>query len=387
MNKNMRDLQMQIDEHVKRAELFMSAENPDSEKAAAELDAADELQKQLDTAQRIEDARKKNLPTAVLAIEPEEKTVNGYGIMAKLLRGRPLSSAELDAISAADDAEQKALVTGTNARNGENYLCPEDIENDIKEYRKSYKQMRDFVNVEPTSALSGKCFYAQTPEAGLVPFDDGNEIDASSDPNFIPVPWTIAWYGALIPVSQILEEAEAVNLKNYINKWFVRRAVISENTAIFRALSTIKQAVELVGVAAVKGAINTDIDPSCLIGGVVITNQTGFNTLDQEVDENGRGLLQPDPSQPDRKLLKGLRIEVFADTELANLDERHAPIFIGDIKSAITLKEFKRRMVAVSSHFAFNKAQDVFRIIEGFSAVPMDPTSFIFGALRAIENS
>lgn len=386
MNKNMRDLQARIKKHIETAELYMSAQTPDIEKAAAEMDAADELQQQLDAAKRLEDAKKKNLPGAVLTPEPEEKKVSGYGIMAKLLRGRPLSEAEMTAI-AADDEQQKALITGDNSTQGENYLCPDDVEHDIKEYRKTYKQARDFITVEPTKCLNGRLHYATNPNAGLVAFDDGDELDSSGEPNFVPVPWTIKWYGALLPVSQILEEAEAANLKSYLNQYFVRRAVITENTKIFAALKSGYNSgtpMEIVGIAGMKSAINKELDPSCLIGGVIITNQSGFDYLDQEIDENGRAVLQPDPTQPTRMLFKGiLPVEVFADAELPNIDATHAPVFIGRTKSGCTMKEFERLKVAVSAHYRFGKGQTTFRIQEGIDVVSTDPTAYIYGSLAA----
>ncbi len=386
MNKKMRELQEKIQKHVDAAELYMSTATPDSEKAAAELDAADELQKQLDLEKRLEEKKRANLPTAVLNPAPEQ-SVNGYGILAKLLRGRQLTEAELNAVAASSEQQEKALISGTNAANGENYLCPEDIEHDIKEYRKSYKQARDLVTVEPTTALSGKCHYAANPTAGLVKFDDGDALDSASDPSFIPVPWTIEWYGALIPVSQILQEAEAANLRAYINKWFVRRAVITENSLIFNALRTGYDSgtpMAISGVAGMKSVVNKSLDPSCLIDGVIITNQSGFDCLDQEVDDSGRSVLQPDPTQPTRMLFKDvLPIEVFADAELENIDATHFPVFVGSIKAGCTMKEFQRMRLAVSSHFAFNKGQDVFRVQEGIAVVSTDKSAYVYGSLTA----
>ena len=140
----------------------------------------------------------------------------------------------------------------------------------------------------------------------------------------------------------------------------------------------------ITGVAGLKSVINKELDPSCLIGGVILTNQSGFDCLDQEVDETGRAVLQPDPTQPTRMLFKGiLPVEVFSDAILPNIDATHFPIFVGRTKSGCTMKVFSRLKVAVSAHYRFGNGQTTFRVQEGFAVVSTDASSYVYGSLTA----
>ncbi len=91
---------------------------------------------------------------------------------------------------------------------------------------------------------------------------------------------------------------ETAGLIAYLNNWFsVKNAIYSENKDIFAALKASKSAKELASLDALGESLNLDLDPACLVGGVVVTNQTGWNVMDKAKDANGRPMLQPDPRQ------------------------------------------------------------------------------------------
>jgi len=386
MNKKMKELLAQIDGKVASAQALMEA--GETEKAAACMDEADKLQRDYDTEERIYNAQKRQVPAKPQPAhggeeeddgEGKEKSVSGFALIAKCLRGQPFTEDELEAITPEPEVA-KALLTGTNAANGESYLIPEDVDNKINELRRRFVSAKELVTEMPTTVLSGSFTWENGAPVGLVAFDDGNDIPASDEPKFKNVKFAISFKGAIIPISNILTAVEAAGLTAYLNRWFVKKAVISENADIFAELKNGKEAKALTGMDDLQESLNLDLDPDCLIGGVIATNQTGFNLMDKEKDANGRKLLQPDPAKPTGKLFKGLPVKVYSDAQLPNVDGK-APVFYGDTKAGVWFIGFQYTFFASSAHAGFKKNQTLLRVIEGYDVIAADKEAYCYGLL------
>ena len=376
MTKRMRELLDQIQKKHAEAKTYMvEGEGRDLTKAEALMNEADDLQKEYDLEERAEKAAKAGVPADVQGVVETEKKANGFQLIAKLMHRKPLS-----------DVEKTALISGTNAANGETYLVPEDVRAEINEMRKSYVSARDIVTVETTDALAGSITYEAGTPAGLADFDDGDEIPEETGINFVLKKFAIAWKGKLIPVSRILLGAAKDNLMAYLNRWFVRNAVITENAKIF---DTLKNGYNsgtpkaIAGWKELKKSITVDLDPSCLIDGVIVTNQSGFAALDAEEDADGRPVLQPNPAHPTEKLFQGLRVKVFPDAQLPNIDGTHFPMIYGATKAGATFVEHENLEFAISEHYLFNKNQNCLRVVEGFDVMSTDTGAYIYGSFTA----
>lgn len=293
---------------------------------------------------------------------------NGFTAMAKLALRKPLTEAE------------NALITG--GTDGENYLVPEDVELAIRERRKTYMSAKELTNVVPTKTLSGSFLYEKGSPAGLTDFTDGEEIETETNPQFEPKKWAIHNFGKIIPVSKILLGAEQAGLMGYLDRWFVKNSIISENAAIFASLKKDKTAKTYSGLVSLNSALNKELDPSALIGGVIVTNQSGFDIMDSELDKNGRPLLTVDLSNPTGKKFKGLPIKVFSDAQLPN-ETKGSPIFCGNILEGITFMEKKGLEFATSEHAFFGKNQLAIRVIEGFDVFQADADAYLYGLISA----
>lgn len=375
MTKKMRELQDQIQQLHKDADSYMDGENKDLAKAEALLDEADALQKEFDLLARKAKAGKAAAEAAADQMpEPTTEKANGFKAMAKALNGQAMDEAE------------KALISGDAAENGENLLIPEDVRLEINELRKSYVSARSIVTVEPTSALTGSVNYENGAPAGLTEFEDGAAISEEGAPDFVRKSFKIKHFGKLIPISRILLGAEKAGLLGYLNRWFVKNAVISENAAIFGALKAgynggTPKAV--AGWKALKKSINVDLDPSCKVAGFIVTNQSGFAALDEEEDNNGRPILQQNPANPTEKTFQGLAVHVFPDAQLPNIDGTHFPIIYGDVKAGATFVDYQALEFATSEHYGFNKNQNYMRVIEGFDVMSTDTSAYIYGSFSA----
>ena len=286
----------------------------------------------------------------------------------------------------AAETEKAALVSGTNSENGETYLVPEDVKAEINELRKSYVSAKPLVTVEQTDALAGSVTYEAGTPAGLDDFDDGETVPEESGIKFILKKFAIAWKGKLIPVSRILLGAAKASLMNYLNRWFVKNAVLSENQKIFATLKAgynggAPKAV--AGWKALKKSINKDLDPSCKIDGVIITNQSGWACLDEEEDKDGRPVLKDNPSHVTEKMFQSLPVYVFPDSHLPNIDDTHFPVIYGSTKAGATFVEHQNLEFAISEHFLFNKNQNCLRVIEGFDVMSADTGAYIYGSFTA----
>ncbi len=372
MNKRMRELQQQIAQKSTEAKGYTEGESKDIAKAQALLEDIKELQKELDVLADLEKVNKGAVPTD--PVQGEEKKASGFKALIKMLTKKPM------------DDKEKALISGENAASGENYLLPEDVRLEINELRKSYVSARDLVTVENTNMLTGSVNYEDGEITDLVEFTDGEDLGNVEDPKFVQKKFTIRWFGGLIPISRILQGAEKGGLMGYLNRWFVRKAVRTENKDIFAKLKAgynggAPKAV--AGWEALKESITVDLDPACLIDGVIATNQSGWACLDKEKDGDGNPVLQPNPANPTQKLFQGLPVKVYANAELPNIDATHFPMFYGSTKAGCTMVVYDGMEFTVSEHFLFGKNQNCMRVIEGFDTMSTDTAAYIYGSFAA----
>ena len=363
MNKKMREILAAIES--KRVEAKSHLDSGDTEKAQGCMSEIDDLQKQYEVAEKLF-----KMEQAVVPDEPDsaQKKTDGFCAVAKMIRRERLND------------EEKALITGGTS--GENYIVPEDVRTAINELRRSYKSARELVTVEPVSELSGSLTSESGTPAGLASFTDGGVVAEESNPTFVLKAFAIKWYAKLIPISKILKGAERGGLMGYLNRWFVKNAILTENSAIFDTLKAGKTVKAVKGWEALKKSINTNLDPDVMYDAVIVTNQTGFALLDEEKDANGRPILTPDPTNPTQKLFQGLPIHVFADRLLPNVGGK-APMFYGSLKGGCTFMDYQSLEFAESDHYLFNKNQTCLRVMEGFDVISTDTDAYIYATFEA----
>lgn len=367
MNKQMRDLMGKIEAKRKEAQELLD-KGGKAEETKAVLAEIKDLQGQYEIAKELYDAEKAAVPEKT---EPEGKE-DGFAVIAKMLRKKSLTEAE------------NALISGGNATDGENYLIPEDVDVAIRELRKKYVSAKSLLTNMSTESLAGSFVFESGAPVGLTGFDDGDDIPLESNPTFVQKKFAISFMGKLIPISNILRGAEKAGLMQYINNWFVKNAILSENNKIFTALKTGKSVKALKGLQALKSSMNKDLDPSVLYDAVIVTNQTGFDAMGSETDAIGRPMLTPSIADPTRMTFDGIPIEVFPDAHLANVSSK-APIFYGSLKAGGYYIEKMGLEFAVSEHALFGKNQTALRVIEGFDVIQADTDAYIYGTYEPAD--
>lgn len=310
-------------------------------------------------------------------VKDASKKPDGFRAMIDVMKGRKLS----------DEAQE--LIQGGD--HGENYLIPEDVRLKINEMKKQYKSAKMLCNVMSTDGITGGFNFDDSSDDGLVDFDDGDVLDDSVAPSFVRKTFTIGYKGAFIPVSDLLKGNEKANLMQYLDGWFVRRAIKKENTDIFAKFKSSYNSgtpKSLADWKALASSINVDLDPAITGSSEfrIVTNQTGFDMLDKATDDIGRPILQPDPNDATIKRFKGHAITQFSDAQLPNIDSTHAPVIYGDTARALWFIENPSYQFASDGGkgIGFTKAQTLLRVIEGYDVMAAHTDDYIYGSI-AVE--
>ena len=228
------------------------------------------------------------------------------------------------------------------------FLVPEDIDHQIHELRRTLNPLADLFSVESVSTNSGWRIMDNAPETGMTAVDEMGEIPQSDQPSFAKVPYKLTKYAMWLPVSNELASDEVANLFAYLSRWIAKKGVITENILLLSILNGLAAEDVAAGgeLKAIKGVMNKTLDPAIALTSTIVTNQDGFDVLDNLEDKTGRPLLNPDPKTGTPRMANGRSIHIIGNNVLPTTDGK-APMFVGDLKQLATL--FKRNPMEVAS--------------------------------------
>ena len=289
--------------------------------------------------------------------------------LVKFLQGKKLSKEERDVLV--------ETTTPGEDQNSVAVIIPQDIYTEINELKRQYKPLKQFVDVQPTSTTSGSFVYenGDTIEP-FVDITEATEIGELMSPTLKQQKFAITDKGGILPISNTLLADEKGGLVKYINKWLARKSVVTDNRKILSILKVNGIQLNASTHAEIKSAINTKLDPELLAGTVIITNQNGFDIMDQWVDATGKPILQPNPTDPTKKMLSGINIEVYANTNIPDEDGA-SPVYIGNLEEAIKFMDREEMALAVSKEAGFTKNLTLIRAIQRDDVVTKDTKSYL----------
>ena len=245
-----------------------------------------------------------------------------------------------------------ALTEGGGTTPGEDggFLVPIDIDNSIKELKRELNPLAPLFSEESVTAPTGWRVIDTAPTTGMTAVNEMGTIPTDDQPVFGKVSYSLTKYGLRIPVSNELMNDEAANLMGYLSRWFAKKLVLTENGLLLTALKTLTASALTSGTitpdSAIKTILNKVLDPAISASAVILTNQSGFDALDQLTDEMGRGLLQPDPTNATLYRMFGRRVVAVSDAQLPNTSSK-PEFFIGDFKEFATM--FRKEGFEVAS--------------------------------------
>lgn len=338
------------------------------EEAHAKLNSLKDLENRIKEAETEEALTVMNKGNKVPLGTNEEMDVNR--IYNRVLLGKSITEEEKQFLNAAGTPGQ---VEATDGKGG--YLVPLEQFNQIKELRRNKVALKDYCNVLPVTSFKGTMPIESGTTGELIAFEELNEIN-KSDVDFAQVAYNVADYGDIIPISNTLLADEKANLTNYIGKRFTKKAINTENKkiiAILKALSP-KAAADYT---VINTALNVDLDPAISANAIIITNQTGFNFLDNLTDKQGRPLLDTNLQNTTQKIFKGRNIVVLSDV-LLPMNVKKAPVFVGDMTEFITFFDREGLELALSTEAGFTKNATYIRAIERFDVKKVDSDAMVY---------
>jgi HK97 family phage major capsid protein len=235
---------------------------------------------------------------------------------------------------------------GTPAGEEGGFLLPVDFDGKIKELQRSLVDLSKIFNSESVTAYSGwravQQAAAALPFAAFTEMGAGGGVAATEEPKWNQVLYTLVAYGGRIPVANDLLTDTPVNLMAYLAKWAGQKEIITKNSRILSLVNAISPSEAVTDLEnlfpAIKTALNKTLDPAISALAKIIVNQSGFNLLDQLVDGTGRPLLQPDPTQPTKRLFQGREVVVLSNAAQPDISGNTVTrIAIGDGMSFATL--------------------------------------------------
>lgn len=276
------------------------------------------------------------------------------------------------------------------------FTVPQDIQTDIHELRRTDDDLEQYVNVEPVSTLSGSRVFEV--DADSTPWDDvdeGEEFGEEETPKLKQIKYKIKKKGGILKVTRELLQDTAENILGFLNKWIAKKSRATRNAAILKKLAeiTTEKEVAISGYDDLKDVFNVTLDPAIASSSIVLTNQSGFNYLDKIKDERGDYILQHDVTDKSKMLLFGVypikkvsnkvlkNVEVKLDG--SNVSAYKYPIYMGDLKEAITLFDREKISIELSTEAGdlWAKDQTGIKVRDRFDVQAFDEEAVIKGEI------
>lgn len=305
------------------------------------------------------------------------------------------------------EEDQKILNMMTEAdpdESGESdggFTVPQDINTDIQELRRTENDLELYVNREPVNTLSGsRVIEIDADSTPWEDVDEGEEFPEESTPKFKQIKYKVGKKGGILKTTRELLQDTAENILAYLNKWIAKKSRATRNAAILKKLNEITGGKE-IAVASFddfKDVFNVTLDASIAPTSIVLTNQDGFNYLDKLKDGDGNYIMQPDVTDKTKMLLFGrYPIHVVSNKTLKSENVLKGgtgadkdtvtgykyPVFMGDLKEAITLFDREKITVELSTEAGDLWAKDLtgIKVRDRFDVQAVDEAAVVKGII------
>lgn len=400
MNKEMQKLLKAINDKKNEVKSLVNDGKLDKAKAAKE--ELRELQEKFDILFDLEDEERDGIEDKVAA--GAAKVIGGEKADKKNVVKAFVNIIKAGFLKTEPDEEDvkvykdalKSTVQPDADEKGIGVTIPEDIRTEIIELRRSSDNLEQYVNVEPVATKSGTRNIEADAES--TPFDNVDEaadFPEMDEPEFRQIEYKVKKKGGILKITAELLEDTAQNIMAYINKWIAKKTKATRNAMILKVLGEMTTGKEVVvsNLDSLKDIFNETLDPAIAATSIIITNQSGFNYLDKLKDEDGKYILQTDPTQKTKgKLLFGeypivkMSKKVLKSTPILDVDGQTVkgykhPIFCGDLKEAITL--FDRNVLTIDMNDKaaglWEKDMTGIKVRDRFDVQPVDEDAVVKG--------
>ena len=379
MNEKMKQLLADMDAKRNMAKNYMEGDAKDVDKALALLDEADRLEKEFDAEKRLADLQKEEADAKVKAAaakkeEPSEITKSFLEGVRKRFK------------------DYTGMREGSDVEGG--YIVPEDIVTQINQFKRAEFSLLPLVDYNRVSTNKGSRTYESKATAtAFGEMDEAGVIQQIENINFQPIKYNIKNYGGFLPVTnQLLQDTDAA-LQQTISRWFARKSVATSNSLILNILKS-KGEVALSGLTGIKKVLNVTLGQAYKSSSIILTNDDGLQWMDSLKDENGRYLLNPNPTDPIKLQLRAGATVVpitVAPNNILPTENNKIPFIIGDFKEAVAYWDRQQYILnasdiaSVGNVNAFAQNLTLFRALEREDACVKDPDSFVYGVIAVAQ--
>ncbi|PGU05114.1 phage major capsid protein [Bacillus cereus] len=387
MDKHEQELRQRIADLKAKAEEFNNSGK--YEDAKAKIEEAKNAKNELDNylaMNQIKVPEPVNSQTGAMPPAPVKNEDASYKeVFMKAIRGRNLSHEEASIMQ-----EYKAALSENKGEDG-GYIVPEDITTTINQLKQTTDSLEQYVNVQPVSTNKGARTLekraSSTPFAPLSEYGNPNAMQEISSPKFDRIPYAIDDYAGFLPVPNDLLSDTDQALESYLRSWIAKKSIATRNYLILQEINKLPKK-DLKDYNGLKTTLNVTLDPIFAVMANIITNQDGFNYLDQLEDKNGRPLLQPDPTNPTRKLFAGKPVVVLSNKTIAT-DAGKAPFIVGDLKEAIVLWDRQQLSIDMTKEGgnAWRSNTTEFRAIEREDVTLWDQEAVVYGQITIVAKA
>lgn len=276
------------------------------------------------------------------------------------------------------------------------FTVPEDVKTKIIELRRTSDDLEQYVNTEHVTTKSGSRVMEK--DADSTPWEDvdeGAEFTEGNTPQFTTIKYEIKKKGGILKTTRELLQDTAENILGYLNKWIAKKSRATRNAAILTVMGNTTKGKEITieTFDDLKDVFNVTLDPAIAASSVVITNQSGYNYLDKLKDSQGKYILQPDVTDKTKTMLFGVypvkkvSNKVLKNTEVKdgseNVTAYKYPVYMGDMKEAITLFDREKITIELSTEAGDLWAKDLtgIKVRDRFDVVAFDKTAIVKGEI------
>lgn len=355
MTKELRSMLAKLDT-MKQEVRTMLAEDKTAE-AKAKMDEVRTLQAKVDLQRELEETEARGLGGNELnddgnveERDMKELEAEYTGIVLRGIRRRAISNEMRSVIR---EYEKRAVMnegeTNPAIADGDvGIVVPQDIQTRINTVMREQGDLSQYVTIENVNTLSGSRVLES--DADMTPFADVDEygtIAATDNPKFTPISYKVKKRAGYLPLTNELLADNDANLLAYVTTWIGRKAAYTRSYHILQFLSGMTPST-ITEVSEINTVLNVSLDPAISRSAILLTNQDGFNWLDNQVDGMGRPILKDDITEPGRKMFKGRPIEVVSNRLLpTDAVNDFAPLYIGNLKQLMVI--FNRRFFELAS--------------------------------------
>ena len=248
------------------------------------------------------------------------------------------------------DNDKKIILCLAERSNGDGgLLVPADIQTEVKALRNDGTNLEAFVNVEPVTKNEGsRLVEIRADETALADVEEGDPIPEIDNSKILEVKYKVKKRAGVIKVTnELLSDTNKAVLK-WIKTWLAKKTRATRNKAIIDKINSVTEGKEVTisNAKDLKEVVYKKLE-SYNDSLIVVTNSSGFDYLDNLVDENGNKVLETDTASR-QKLLFGLYpVKKLSDKVLKNkailkedgvtVGSYKYPLICGDLKEAITL--------------------------------------------------